>query len=233
MTHEEIRQFLQAHAEPAYREFSARLLPSGTPLLGVRLPVIRGMAKELARGDWRAYLDTAWDDLFEERMLQGMTLGVARASAAEKVPYLDRYLPKVNNWSLCDSLCASLKTAKAEPEAMLAYIDRCIGSPQPYRARFAVVQLLMYYMREETLEDTLSRLNRVVAAEPAAQVAIAWAVSVAYRKAPERTLQFLDTCALSPQTKRCAYQKMLEMTGRSEAEKARLRALRNACRSVV
>ena len=143
LTNEALRCALEAAAEPEYRAFSQKLLPPGTPLLGVRLPVIRKLARAQAAGDWRTYLDTARDDSFEERMAQGMTLGLARASLAEKMPYILRFLPKIDNWSLCDSFCASLKAARTEPDATLALIDRCIGTPEAYTARFAVVQLLM------------------------------------------------------------------------------------------
>ena len=234
LTNEELRRALEAAAEPEYRAFSQKLLPLGTPLLGVRLPVIRKLARAQAAGDWQAYLDTAWDDSFEERMAQGMTLGLARASLAEKTPYILRFLPKIDNWSLCDSFCAALKAARTEPEAALALIDRCIASPEPYTARFAVVQLLMYYADAQALPGTLARLERVTAREDAAQVAVAWALSIAYKTAPARVLAFMEESRLPARTKRIACQKTLELACmRDEAERDRLRALRDVYRSGV
>ena len=187
-----------------------------------------------AAGDWQAYLDTAWDDSFEERMAQGMTLGLARASLAEKTPYILRFLPKIDNWSLCDSFCASLKAAKAEPEATLALIDRCIASPEPYTARFAVVQLLMYYADAQALPGTLARLERVTAQGDAAQVAVAWALSIAYKTDPARVLAFMEESRLPARTKRIACQKTLELACvRDEADRDRLCGLRDVYRSGV
>lgn len=232
LTNEALRAALEAAAEPEYRAFSARLLPPGTPLLGVRLPVIRRLARTQAAGDWRAYLDAARDDSFEERMAQGMTLGMVCASLAEKTPYILRFLPKIDNWSLCDSFCASLKAAKSEPEAMLTLIDRCIASPEPYTARFAVVQLLMYYTDAARLKATLARLERVQAREDAAQVAVAWALSIAYKTDPARVLAFIRESGLPARTMRIACQKTLELTCvKDGAEWERLRALRDSFRS--
>ena len=234
LTNEALRRALEAAAEPEYRAFSQKLLPPGTPLLGVRLPVIRKLARAQAAGDWQAYLDTAWDDSFEERMAQGMTLGLARASLAEKTPYILRFLPKIDNWSLCDSFCASLKAAKSESEATLALIDRCIASPEPYTARFAVVQLLMYYADAAHLDATLARLERVQAREDAAQVAVAWALSIAYKTDPARVLAFMEESRLPARTKRIACQKTLELTCvRDEADRDRLCGLRDVYRSGV
>lgn len=52
---EAVRKELQAMAEPDYRAFASGLIPGGTPMLGVRLPALRGLAKRIARGDWRAF----------------------------------------------------------------------------------------------------------------------------------------------------------------------------------
>lgn len=52
-----------------------KLLPGTEHILGVRLPVLRKLAKKLARGEWQEYLTGAADDSMEEIMLQGMTLG--------------------------------------------------------------------------------------------------------------------------------------------------------------
>ena len=78
---EGLREKLEALADPEYRAFTARLLPTvgENRILGVRLPALRKLAKELAHGDWRAYLAGASDDFMEEIMLQGMTIGGVRA----------------------------------------------------------------------------------------------------------------------------------------------------------
>ncbi len=52
---EAVRKELQAMAEPDYRAFASGLIPGGTPMLGVRLPALRGLAKRIARGDWCAF----------------------------------------------------------------------------------------------------------------------------------------------------------------------------------
>ena len=49
-----IRERLLALGEPAYRDFSASLLPGVEHIIGVRLPALRRLAREIVRGDWRA-----------------------------------------------------------------------------------------------------------------------------------------------------------------------------------
>ena len=70
----DIKAELVRLAEPEYAVFSRRLLPGTENVLGVRLPLLRRLAR-LTPERALAYLDTAGDGSFEEVMLQGMVIG--------------------------------------------------------------------------------------------------------------------------------------------------------------
>ena len=74
-----VRQELETIAEADYKTFSASLIPGVENLLGIRIPILRDMAKKLAKEDWKGCME--WDNLlyFEETMLQGLILGYAKA----------------------------------------------------------------------------------------------------------------------------------------------------------
>jgi len=79
---EEIRKKLHELSEEDYKTFNQKLLPGVEHVLGVRLPAMRKLAKEVAKGDFRSYLDEAAekigaDSIHEEIMLQGLVLGYA------------------------------------------------------------------------------------------------------------------------------------------------------------
>lgn len=59
---ENMKQQLIALSEEDYRVFSSRLLPNTDHVLGVRLPILRKIAKRLAQSDWKEYLQTAGED---------------------------------------------------------------------------------------------------------------------------------------------------------------------------
>ena len=71
---EEIRKILAQYAEEQYKEFSAGLIPGAKPLMGVRLPKIRQIAKSIVadknnKSRWRdetATFDGVYEDLFFE-----------------------------------------------------------------------------------------------------------------------------------------------------------------------
>ena len=88
-----IREELERLAEPEYSRFSSHLLPEGEQILGVRLPKLRQMAKEIAKGDFRDYLASARDGVFEETMLQGMVIGYAKCPLEERLQLITAFLP--------------------------------------------------------------------------------------------------------------------------------------------
>jgi hypothetical protein len=59
MVCQEIKDFLAAHADARYAAFVTSLMPGARPVVGVRLPVLRALAKEITKGDWRTYLEEA------------------------------------------------------------------------------------------------------------------------------------------------------------------------------
>ena len=52
----DLKEKLRSLAEEEYRIFITGLLPKVDNILGVRLPVLRKLAKEIANGDWRGFL---------------------------------------------------------------------------------------------------------------------------------------------------------------------------------
>ena len=56
-----LREQLLELTEPKYMKFTSALMPGVENVLGIRLPVLRSIAKEIAAGDWRAYLAEAED----------------------------------------------------------------------------------------------------------------------------------------------------------------------------
>ena len=75
--HDLVRDELYKNMDVEYGKFTASLSPGAGNIIGVRIPVLRKMAKEIASVNWKEYLDGARDDTLEEVMLQGIVLGYA------------------------------------------------------------------------------------------------------------------------------------------------------------
>lgn len=219
-----LRDQLLELSEPEYRKFTSALMPGVANVLGVRLPTLRKIARAIARGDWRAYLAAAEDFYFEERMLQGMVIGYARCEYTEKLELVARFVPKIDNWAVCDSFCWRLKAAEREP--MWEFIQPYFRSAAEYDVRFAVVMALGNFVDEEHLEELLRLLDSIRHEAYYVSMAVAWAVSVCYAKFPERTHTWLKECGLDDWTFNKSLQKIAESQRICDAAKQELSAMK-------
>lgn len=226
MTEETLITKLKALAEPGYRAFSGRLLPpqQAEKLLGVRLPQLRKIAWEIARGDWRSFLRECPDNYFEETMLQGMVIGCAAKEPAEAILYSKAFLPKIDNWSVCDSFCAGLKLARKYPQQMWDFVAPCVTAEGEFTARFGLVMLLDHFAEEAYAPRAFSLLDRMHSSGYYAKMAAAWAVSVYYVHCPQMTEAYLDCSQLDDFTYNKALQKITESYRVTPAQKAAVRA---------
>ena len=254
----QIRDSLLASAEPKYRDFSAKLLPEGENLLGVRLPTLRKYAKQISKNYGTMYLDTVLefdmqgqssakeavtsllqDEFMEEIMLQGMVIGNLKAGndaqLAEILEYIRKYVPKIKNWSICDSFCAGLKITKQYPEQMWIFLQQYITSNQEFEIRFGIVMIINYYINEEYFNRLFPIFNAIGEKhhEYYVEMALAWAISICYIHMQEETKHYLQDMRLKPEvlddfTYRMALQKIVDSHCVSFEEKAVIRGMKRA-----
>ena len=228
MDKETIRGQLLACAEPTYRAFSAKLLPTvdAARILGVRLPVLRKMAQQIARADWRAYLAAAGDDSFEEIMLQGMVIGCAEEDIDDILPYVAAFVPKIDNWSVCDSFCNGLKCFNADKERGWEFLQPYFASDAEYEVRFAVVILISFYIEPAYLKRIFPLLDQIKQEGYYVKMAVAWALSICYIKQPELTMSYLRHNALDDFTYNKTLQKITESLKVEQETKALIRSMK-------
>ncbi len=189
--YQEFARYLQTFRQENYAVFSSKIIPGIPNICGIRVPQLRKLAKEIAKGDWRGFLKVAKDDTYEEKLLQGIVIGSAQTNIKETIGLIENYVKKIDNWAQCDSFCSSLKVTKTNKNQMLNLIKKCLNSEKEYSVRFAVVMLINYYIEDEYLEFVLDTLNSLKADEYYVKMAIAWAVSICFIKFPEETTAFL------------------------------------------
>ncbi len=205
-----IREQLITLSDEDYRKFSAALIPNINNVLGVRLPELRKMARLLAKGEWRNYLKNADKEYFEEIMLQGMVIGYVKTDIEEVLHYVVDFVPKIDNWSVCDSFCIGLKFTRLNKERVWNFIQSYLFSNQEYYIRYGVVMLLVYYSDEAYIQLVLERLDNVKHEGYYVKMAVAWAISICYVKLPDPTMAYLQNNSLDNFTFNKALQKITE-----------------------
>lgn len=231
MTTGQVKEQLQNLAESDYKAFNENLLPGVKHILGVRLPILRKIAKEIAGMDCRTYLNEAAntigpDSFYEELMVQGLVIGYAKLTQEERVLYLDEFVPKIQSWGICDSCTMGLKFMQKEPEFWLSYVLKYKDSSSEFELRFLLVALLAHYVDETHIDRILDLCNTIHHDGYYVKMAVAWLVSVCYVKFPEQTKAFLYANQMDDFTHNKSIQKIRESYRVSKEEKEELNELK-------
>ena len=228
---EEIREQLYQLAEDDYKEFNQRLLPGVERVLGIRLPALKKLAKSIAKKDAATYLDEAaqkisTDSIHEEIMLQGLVLGYAKMKDEERVRYLDEFVPKIQNWAVCDSCIMNMKFMEKTPDFWYDFIWKYAESQKEYELRFLVVSLLAHFITEDHIDEILALFGKLHHDGYYVKLAVAWAVSFCYVKFPQKTKAFLEKNEMDDFTQNKSIQKIRESYRVSAEDKEALKALK-------
>ncbi len=222
----DMRSEIENLAEQDYKQFSGSLLPGIDHVLGVRLPELRKLAKQIAASDWQEYL-AGEPYYFEENMLQGMVIGVISVSPEERLQYMTAFIPRIDNWSVCDSFCCGLKFAGKHQALVWDYLQPWLQSGEEYSIRFAVVMMMNYYLNDGYIDRVLSLLDDVKHDAYYVKMAVAWALATALAKQPDKTWNYFQHHHLDNDTWRKTIQKCIESRRISDEQKAILREWRN------
>ena len=211
-------------------------------VMGLLSPEIKQVAKQLSREGGevvvpdglhricangseviRAFEAAPSDSLcYEETVIWGYLINLEKCSLEERLAMLTRYVPVLDNWAVCDSYCAHAKwMARADKEALWAFLERWFDSEREFEVRFAVVVAMCYFLNEEWLDKVYERINSlyfgrikskyktvkgkpkvaqqgtVQGAEPYyVRMGVAWLLATALAKFPDQTRAFVRSSNL-------------------------------------
>lgn len=225
-----IKEKLVKLADKKYREFHSKLCPNTNNILGVRVPVLRNYAKELIKEySSEELLKNIDNQYYEEIMLQGMVIGLSKEKDFEVIQrYIENFIPKIDNWAVCDVFCAGLKITKKYKKEMWNFIQNYLKSKNEFYLRFAVVMILDFYIEKEYLDRNFEIFNNIESDKYYVQMAVAWAVSICLIKYYDETIDYLNSieCKLNNFTYNKSLQKARESYRISKEQKEELQKMK-------
>lgn len=223
---EEIRKVLFELQDKKYKEFHSGLCPNNDNIIGVRIPDLRKLAKEISKEDWRKFLDENKNEYYEETMLEGFVIGYAKMELEERFRLLTTFVPKIDNWAVCDCSCSTFKFVQKNKKEMWEFIKTYLNSSKEFELRFAIIIILDYYLTDEYIDEVFRIFDKVKKEDYYVKMAIAWTLQVAYVKYKEKTIKYLENNKLDDFTYNKAIQKMIESYRISKEEKDILRKMK-------
>lgn len=219
---------LKKLSDEKYRKFHSSLVPNEekNSFLGVRMPKLRELGKEISKGDPRGFLEICKSDYYEEKMLRGIVTGLIKPRNYEDfISLADGYIPYISNWALCDCFCSGLKYVKKCREEFFGHLKIYL-SGNDWAVRAAIVFMLDYYLDDEYITEVLTRVDSVRSDEYYVKMAQAWLLATALAKCPKPTIEYYEKNSLDDFTHNRAIQKAVESYRVDDGTKNYLRSLK-------
>lgn len=225
---EKTKEKLYELADEKYKKFHTALCPEVDNILGVRVPILRNYAKELKKEYSLEFLIQNIDDqYYEEIMLKGMIIGLEKKKDFDTIKeYIKNFVPKIDNWAICDIFCAGLKITKKYEKEMWEFIKTYLKSENEFEVRFAIVMILDYYIKEEYISEDFKIFENIKSDKYYIQMAVAWAISICFIKFYDETKEFMKNSNIEKFTYNKAIQKAIESYRITEEQKQELRKMK-------
>lgn len=223
----EIEKELLNMQDKKYKEFQKGICPGVEEIIGIRIPILRSYAKELLkRYDFKYLMENIPSNYYEEIMLQGMLIGQAKLDFNEIIKYVEDFIPKIDNWAVCDTFCTGLKITKKHKEEMWDFIQKYIKSDKEFYIRFGIVLILNYYIDEDYLYKNFKIFDSIKSDKYYVQMAVAWAISFCLIKFYDKTIEYLKNSKIDKFTYNKSIQKAIESYRITKEQKEFLRTLK-------
>ncbi len=223
MYSDELRQELTGRlaslSDESYRSFNQKIVHTcAYKMYGVRIPQLKAIAREYS-DRWREIAALPFDS-FEEIVIKGAVIGMAKAPLKEKIPYITQYADVADNWAVCDCFCSCLKTGKNETDELFSLAQRLCKSEREFVSRIGIVLLFSKFKDEAFVSRSLEIYDSLPCGEYYRDMAVAWGLSVFCVYYPQLILDFLKSSSLSLWIKNAAAQKIRDSRRISDKDKA-------------
>ncbi|MDR2336771.1 MAG: DNA alkylation repair protein [Candidatus Nomurabacteria bacterium] len=224
------REKLQKLAEGNHQfaKFASRTINSKQKIIGVRMPDLHDLAKNLSRqmafADVSDFAKSINHNVHEEVLLLGLIINYAKLSDTERIKPTEQYLKLVDNWAQIDSVATMRR--KINQPMWWDFSTKCLKSPAGFTVRFGIVFLMTHFIADPSIDKTFQALGKVTHDDYYVKMALAWFYATAAVKYFEKTLRELERPTLPSWTHNKALQKILESRRFSKTQKQQIRTLK-------
>ena len=212
--------------DKGYRDFQSKLIPT-IPLetiIGVRIPAIRKLAKEYGKDPESVeFLKQLPHTYYDENILHALLVAEIKDYEA-CVKEVERFLPYVDNWSVCDIF--SPKVFRKNKDKLTDKIREWTASDHPYPCRFGMEMLMTHFLDEDFRVEYLEIPATVHSEEYYVNMMIAWFYATALANQWDATIGYIEDQRLDTWTHNKTIQKARESYRITPEQKEYLKTLK-------
>lgn len=215
--YDELTEYLKTLADSKYKQFSDSLVPNGDVSIGIRVPILRQIAKDISKGNYTEFLTCKKGVYREEIMLEGLVMALIKCDYPQMLGYIKTYVEKINSWETCDIV--SFKGLKKYLNEFFNDIKYFIYNDNPWIVRYGFGCLLEFYLTDEYIDRVLAYVNSVNSDFYYVQMMQGWLVATAAAKCRDKTMVYLEHNKLNDTTQNMAVRKIRESNRISKEDK--------------
>lgn len=193
------KDYFKTLSTEKHKNFTEKLNPNVSNIIGVRIPHLKIIAKKLADSDLcDLYLSKEFNYCYESIMLYGLTICFIKNKGFYEISLLlKNFIPYINSWSICDYICNYLKITKIYREEMLEFIMPYKDSKNIYEVRFFIVMLLYFYVDDNYIDFVFKVCNNISIRineykdNYYIKMALSWLICECFTKHQDKTTEYL------------------------------------------
>lgn len=227
-----------------YRDGHLRVINAlpGRKVLGLHIPDMKKIAKQISRTGCKiirsdgthhicangieviSYLEKEpiKNLCYEEILIWGFLINAEQRPLHQRLEMLEKFIPILDNWAVCDSFCSDAKWMKqAEKDILWDFLQHRFDSKREFEVRFAIVTSMWYFINDEWIERVFQKIDKIdfdsikseykrvkgkphTAQEGTVQgvepyyvrMGVAWLLATTLAKYPEKTREYIHASHL-------------------------------------
>ena len=188
---EELKSALADLADDEYREFVMKICPSERPFLGVRVPQIREICKNVPTEKISEFLKVKPVG-YEEVLARGFL--ISRLPFNEMMQWFDSQVDCIDDWSTCDTFCSAVGKVVKKNKAKFfdEKMDELLSDSREFAVRVGLVLLKVAYVDDDYLQVIFDRVSGLAKREEYyIKMGIAWLLCDCFIKYPTATTSYM------------------------------------------
>lgn len=183
---QEVNRYLESIKREDKIEFTKRTINTQMEVLGIPVPELRSIAKEISNGNYISYLDKFNNKYYENTMINAILINMIN-DIEEKKYYISKLV--IDNWSTVDVL--SFKTKGKEKE-YLKLSKEYIKSKEEFIRRIGV-RILFNYTSTDNLDEIFKIINSLYdETKYYVNMAVAWLMCEIVIKNRNQAFKYLE-----------------------------------------
>ena len=189
LDYQEYVKYLISLTDEKNKAFEEKLIYTKYEILGIKLPILRDIGKQIAKGDYKSFIKYNDYKYHEENLIRSFVIAYSKDLNILN-EYLDECDKYIDNWSSCDSLTTTLKHIKKHDEFFNKFKDFATSNLE-YKVRVGITGMLFNYVDDKHIDEILKTIDNVKLDTYYVNMANAWLLNVCFIKQREKTLKYL------------------------------------------